>query len=169
LRISEKCGRPINGILSDTTSAFKFTDQPRLCCRKHRNLQHHCRVQVFEQWSTSNPAFADRDDTVQVPPAPLSPLLRYHNDLLSALFWPFHGLVRSPFRKKLPLPARFWSSGDFLSQTTVVRSFLRQTSVQTFFGRLQHGRHMFTLFKSCVDLRETFITTFTFSVVVYFC
>jgi len=31
LRNSEKFGRPINGILSDTTSAF--TDQPRLCCR----------------------------------------------------------------------------------------------------------------------------------------
>ena len=39
LRISEKCSHPINGILSDTTSAF--TDQPRLCCRKHRSLQHH--------------------------------------------------------------------------------------------------------------------------------
>jgi len=39
LRISEECGRPINGILSDTTSAFM--DQPRLCCRKHRSLQHH--------------------------------------------------------------------------------------------------------------------------------
>ena len=31
LQISEKYSRPINGILSDTTSAF--TDQPRLCCR----------------------------------------------------------------------------------------------------------------------------------------
>jgi len=39
LRAAEKCGRPINGLLSDTTSAF--TDQPRLCCRKHRRLQHH--------------------------------------------------------------------------------------------------------------------------------
>jgi len=39
LRISEKCGRPINGILSDTTSAS--TNQPRLCCRKYRSLQHH--------------------------------------------------------------------------------------------------------------------------------
>jgi len=39
LRISERCSRPINGIPSDTTSAF--TDQPRLCCRKHRSLQHH--------------------------------------------------------------------------------------------------------------------------------
>jgi len=28
LRISEKCSRPINGILSDTTSAFMY--QPRL-------------------------------------------------------------------------------------------------------------------------------------------
>jgi len=32
-------------------------------------------IRVFEQWSTSNPAFADRDATAQVPPAPLSPLL----------------------------------------------------------------------------------------------
>jgi len=39
LRISEKCSRHINGILSDTTSAF--TDQPRLCSRKHRSLQRH--------------------------------------------------------------------------------------------------------------------------------
>jgi len=39
LQVSEKCSQPINGIRSDTTSAF--TDQPRLCCRKHRNLQHH--------------------------------------------------------------------------------------------------------------------------------
>jgi len=39
LRTSEKCCRPINGILSDTSSAF--TDQPRLYYRKHRSLQHH--------------------------------------------------------------------------------------------------------------------------------
>jgi len=39
LRAYEKCSRPINGILSDTASAF--TDQPRLCCRKHHSLQHH--------------------------------------------------------------------------------------------------------------------------------
>jgi len=39
LRTFEKCGRPINGILSYTTSAF--TDQPRLCSRKNRSLQHH--------------------------------------------------------------------------------------------------------------------------------
>jgi len=70
LRISEKCGRPINGILSDTPSAF--TDQPRLCCRKHRAYNT---IRVFEQWSSSNLAFADRDATAQVPPAPLSPLL----------------------------------------------------------------------------------------------
>jgi len=39
LRTSGERCRPINGILSDTTSAF--TDQPRLCYRKHRSLQHH--------------------------------------------------------------------------------------------------------------------------------
>jgi len=39
LRISEKCSRPINGILSDTTSGFMY--QPRLCCTKHSSLQHH--------------------------------------------------------------------------------------------------------------------------------
>jgi len=42
LRASGQRCRPINGtlmILSKTRSAF--TDQPRLCCRKHRTLQHH--------------------------------------------------------------------------------------------------------------------------------
>jgi len=39
LRASEKCCRPISGILSDTTS--DFTDQPRLCYRKHSSLHHH--------------------------------------------------------------------------------------------------------------------------------
>ena len=39
LRASEKYGCPINRILSDTTSAF--TDQLRLCNRKHCSLQHH--------------------------------------------------------------------------------------------------------------------------------
>jgi len=39
----------------------------------------------------------------------------------------------------LPLPARFWPSGDLLSQTILARSFLRETTVPLFFGRLQHG------------------------------
>jgi len=39
LRASEKCGRPINGILSGSRGAF--TDQLRMCYRKHCSLQHH--------------------------------------------------------------------------------------------------------------------------------
>jgi len=39
LRASRERCRPVNGILSDTTSAF--TDQPRLCYRKHRSSQLH--------------------------------------------------------------------------------------------------------------------------------
>ena len=61
------------------------------------------------------------------------------NALLSVLFWPFRELLRSPFRKTFPLTARFWPSGDFLSQTTLARSFLRETTVPSFLGRLQHG------------------------------
>jgi len=106
LRASEKCGRPINGILSDTTSAF--TDQPGLCCRKHRSLQHHpcfgalINLQPRIRRSTSNPAFADRDATAPVAPTTASK----RNTLLSALFCPFLELLCSPFRKNLPLPAR---------------------------------------------------------------
>jgi len=63
------------------------------------------------------------------------------NALLSVLFWLFSELFRSPFHKTLPLPlpARFWPSGDFLSQTTLARSFLRETTVPSFFAQLQHG------------------------------
>jgi len=39
----------------------------------------------------------------------------------------------------LPLPARFWPSGDLLSQTILARSFLRETTGPLFFGRLRHG------------------------------
>ena len=35
--------------------------------------------------------------------------------------------------------ARFWPSGDLLSQTILARSFLRETTVPLLFGRLQHG------------------------------
>jgi len=83
------------------------------------------------------------------------------NTLLSALFWPFHELLRSPFRKTLPLSARFWPSGDFLSQTTFARSFLRETTVPSFFGRLRR----------CSTSRRPSSQplTFTFSPAVYFC
>jgi len=40
----------------------------------------------------------------------------------------------------LPLPTRFWPLGDLLSQTILARSFLWETTVPSFFGRLQHGR-----------------------------
>jgi len=61
------------------------------------------------------------------------------NTLLFALFWPLHELLRSPFCKNLPLLARFRPSGDFLAQTTLAFSFLRKTTVPTFFGHHQHG------------------------------
>ena len=51
------------------------------------------------------------------------------NTLLSALFWPFHELLRSPFRKTLPLSARFWPRETF---------FHRPHSRVLFFGRLQY-------------------------------
>jgi len=86
LRAYEKCGRPINRILNDTTSAF--THQPRLC---HTD----CSILTF-----GRPSFADH-------------------------------------------PRAFFSSGDY---STVL---LGMTSTR-------------------FDLRETFITTFTFSVLVFF-
>ena len=99
-----KCGRPIHGILSDTTSAF--TDQPRLCYRKHCSLQQHpcframinlqpciCRLRCSSSRATGTPVVPTADSK--------------RNALLSALFCPFLELVRSPFRKNLPLPVRF--------------------------------------------------------------
>jgi len=47
--------------------------------------------------------------------------------------------IKRTFSLELPLPARFWPSGDLLSQTILARSFLRETTVPLFFGRLQHG------------------------------
>jgi len=136
LRAYQKWGRPINGILGDTTSAF--TDQLRLCYRKHCSLQHHpwframinfqpriCRPRWSSSRATSTPVAHTADSK--------------RNALLPALFWSFSELLRSPLRKNLPLPARCWPSEDFLSQTTLARCFLRETIVPTFFRRLQHG------------------------------
>jgi len=101
-------------------------------------------TRVFEHWSIFKPAFDVHVDVecscspaTGTPVAPTADSKR--NALLSALFWPFSELLRSPFRKTLPLPARFWPSGDLLSQTTLARSFLRETTVPSFFERLQHG------------------------------
>jgi len=104
LRASEKCSRPINGILIDTTSAF--TDQPRLCYKKRCGLQHHprFRAMINLQPRIRRPRFySSRATGTHVAPTADSK----RNALLSALFWPFSKLLRSPFRKTLPLQARF--------------------------------------------------------------
>jgi len=59
----------------------------------------------------------------------------------------------------LPLPAWFWPSGDLLSQTILARSFLRETTVPLFFGRLQHG----------LTFRRLPSQPSHFSLSVYFC
>jgi len=100
LRISEKFSRPINRILSDTTSAF--TDQPRLCCRKHHSLQHHPfframinlqprirRLQCYSSGATSTPVDPATDSK--------------RHALLSARVRPLGELLRSPF----PFPLDF--------------------------------------------------------------
>jgi len=58
----------------------------------------------------------------------------------------------------LSLPARFWPSGDLLSQTTLAHFF---------FGRLLFRPVWTTSTRS--DLRETSVTNFTFSLAVFFC
>ena len=139
LRISEKCGRlTINGILSDTTSAF--THQPRLCCRKHRSLQHHpcLRAMINLQPRIRRPRCYSSGAT-GTPVAPTSDCCQ------QAQSPTFCALLTLPRTSSLALPQEPSPScsilifGRLLSQTTVVRSFLRETSVQTFFGRLQHG------------------------------
>jgi len=120
------------------TTSNAFTDQPRLCHRKHYSLQHHpcfralinlqpriCRPQCSSARATGTPVASATDSK--------------HNALLSALFWPFRDLLHTPFRKTLPLPTRFEPSRDLLSQITLVRSLLRETTVPSFFGRIQHG------------------------------
>jgi len=137
VRVSEERCRPTNDILSDSTNTF--TDQPRLCYRKHCSLQHHpCfRAMINLKPRIRRPRwFSARAKNTPVAPTADSK----RNALLSALFWPFHELLRSPLRKILPLPARLWYSGNFLSQTTLTRSVLRETSVQTFFGRIRAHR-----------------------------
>ena len=83
LRASGQDCCPINGIMSESTSAFM--DQPRLCYRKHRSLQHHpCframtnlpprigRPQCFRSRATGTPVASTAN--------------RKRNALLSALF-----------------------------------------------------------------------------------
>ena len=138
LRASEKCGRPVHRILSDTTSAF--TDQLRLCQRKHCSLQHYpcfrAMINLQPRTGIRRPwCYSSRATGTPVAPTANSKL----NVLLSAPFWPFSELLRSPFHRNLPLPAWFWPSGDFLSQTTLARFFLWETTEPILFGQLQHG------------------------------
>ena len=116
----------------------QFTDQPRLCYRKHRSLQHY---PCFRVMINLQPRIRrSRCSSARATGTPVAPNAdSKRNTLLSALFWPFRELLCLPFHKNLPLPARFWSSGDFLSHTTLARSLLRETSVQTFLRWLQHG------------------------------
>jgi len=140
LRISEKCSRPIIGILSDTSSAF--TDQPRLCCRMHRSLQHHpCframnnlqprirRPRCYSSGATGTPDDPTTDSNIHA--------------LLSARVRPLGELFRSPFPFLLDFerpsfadhPRAFFSSGDYstaLFRTTPTQFDLRATSVTTY-------------------------------------
>jgi len=123
LRISEKCSRPINGFLSDTTSAFP--DQPRLYCRKHRNLQHHpCfrtminlqpRIRRLRCYNSSRATDTPVDPTTD----------RKRHTLLSARVRTLVELLR------LPLPFLL----DFDLRETF---FCRPSSRVLFFGRLQY-------------------------------
>jgi len=122
LRTSAKCGGPINRILSDTTSAF--TDQPRLCCRKHRSLQHHpCfRVMINLQPRIHRPrCYRTRATSTSVDPTTDSK----RHALPSAQVWPLSELLRSPFLSLL----------DFDLRETFFR---RPSSRVLFFGRLQY-------------------------------
>ena len=96
---------PMDGKMKTTSSAF--TDQPRLCNRKHCSLQHHhpCfRALINLQPRIRRPRCSSARAT-GTSVAPTADSKR--NTLLSALFLPFCEFLRSPFRKTLPLPARF--------------------------------------------------------------
>jgi len=122
LRIFEKCSCPINGILSGTTSAF--TDQPRLYCRKHRNLQHlPCfRAMINLQHRIRRPRCYSSGATG----TPVDPTTNSkRNALLSARVRPFGELLRSPF--------------PFVLNFNLQETFFRRPSLRVlFFGRLQY-------------------------------
>jgi len=144
LRTSEKCGRPINGILSDTTSAF--TDQPRLCCRKHRSLQHHpCfRAMINLQPCIRRPR-CYRSSATGTPIDPTTDSKRH--DLLSARIRPLSKLLRSPFPFLLDLTFGRPSFADHL---------------RTFFSSEEYSTALFRTTPTQFDLRETSVTTFKF-------
>ena len=126
----QRCGH-MDGILSDNLRAFM--DQTQLCCKKPRSSQHHpCfhfQAMINLQPRIRRPRhYSSRADGT--PAAPASNNKRHA--LISALVRPFIQLPRLPFNQTLPLPARFWPSGALLLQTTLARSFLRETTVPSF-------------------------------------
>ena len=154
LRISEKCGRPINGILSDTTSAF--TDQPRLCCRKHRCLQHH-------PWF---PAMINLQPRIRRPRC-------YSSGATGTLVAPtslpqrptFCALLTLPRTSSLALPQE--PSPSCLILTFDRLSFADHT--HAFFSSGDYSTVLLWMNSTRFNLQENFITTFTFSPAVYFC
>ena len=112
----------MNGILSDTTRAF--TDQPRLCCRKHRSLQPHpCfRAMINLQPRIRRP----RCYTSGATGTPVDPTTdRKRHALLYACARPLGEFIRSPF--------------PFLLDFDVRETFFRRpSSCVLFFGRLQY-------------------------------
>jgi len=125
LRISEKCSRLIKRILSDTTSAF--TDQPRLCCRKHHSLQHHpCfRKMINLQPRIRRPRCYNSSRATGTPIDPITNSKRH--SLLSARVRPLGELLRSPF--------------PFLFDFDLRETFFRRPCSRVLFsgfGRLQY-------------------------------
>jgi len=130
----------IYGILSDTTIAF--TDQHRLCCRKHRSLQHQpCfRATMNLQPCTRRPrCYSSR--ATGTPVASTADSKRHA--LFFALVWPFRELLRSPFPFLL----------DFHLRETFFRNY---------------NTVLFWTTSTRFDFQKTCIATFTFSVAVYF-
>jgi len=129
----QRCG-PMDGILNDTFRALM--DQTQLSCKKPRSSQHHpCfRARINLQPRIHRPrCYSSRAGTAVAP----SVDSKCHT-LLSALVWPFSELLRSPFRKNLPLPAHFDLRETF---------FRRPPSRVLFFGRL-HYRPFFDDFNA---------------------
>ena len=145
LQISEKCSHPINRILSDTTSAF--TDQPRLCCRKHRSLQHHpCFRAMINLRPRIHRPRCYRSGATGTPVDPTTNSKRH--TLLSARVQPLSELLRSPFPFLLnfDLQETFFrrsSSRVLLFRRLQYRSFLDDSNTVLPSGDLRHNLHIF--------------------------
>ena len=105
-----------------------------------------------------------------------------HHVLLAVRVWPFSNFLRRPFHKTLPVPARVWPPEGLLSRPASHILFFERLQ-QRPFGQLQHDLTYriylsletntpplwTTSTQSRFDLRETSVTTFTFSLMAYFC